>query len=313
MWWTYYRQFDCQFVEPECRRSALDFLHVFDKLARRDDTVTAALANRPAEKTVSHLREWANDSTKAVPADGSLSLTNVLLFLTIYRSQIEELISAQSANTGPEMGASRRGAKIGKLPSNGEWALSPAEDQGRFAGPDGKSESHSPSIIVVGDIRRSQDLMTYAMDGAGISQKRMIEFISKTRLLLDRKYGGFFRQVYRGWFSWIFSTSRFARWGIKLRGQFPWALSTKFTRFCNAHFREWVQFVCKVPKQACPVCPSGLMWGVCPSKSLDYHVIAVSESIVWASRHGLGGQGGRSPRQQSALPDPAPAERTWRS
>jgi class 3 adenylate cyclase len=57
----------------------------------------------------------------------------------------------------------------------------------------------------------------------------------------------------------------------------------EFTAFCNAHFREWVKFVRKLPGQ-----PIGLAVGADVGRvsfqSLNYHVVAVSESIVWASR-----------------------------
>ena len=181
MWWTYYQQFDCQSVEPECRRSALDFLHVFDKLVERDDRMMAAFANRPVEKTVERLRDWANDSSKGPPSDGSLSLTNVLLFLTIYRGQIESQLSSASANTDQMVHPDVARRLESYLKWRGHFPrLKTSADLQEVM----EKACRSTTIIVVGDIRRSQDLMTYAMDEQDFS-RRMVEFISKTRSVLD--------------------------------------------------------------------------------------------------------------------------------
>ena len=277
MWWTYYQQFDCQSVEPECRRSALDFIHVFDRLADRDGRIMAPCATRPIEKTVDLLRDWANDSSKALPPDGSLNLTNVLLFLTIYRSQIESQLSSAPSNTDqtvhPDVAQ--------RLESYLKW-------RGHFprlktrADPQDVMEKacRSATIVVVGDIRRSQDLMTYALDEQDFS-RRMVEFISKTRSVLDH-YGGFFDKFTGDGFIGYFNESICELYGSSYIDSFI-GFIREFTTFSNAHFREWVKFVRKIPGQ-----PVGLAVGAdlgrVSFQSLNYHVVAVSEAIVWASR-----------------------------
>jgi CheY-like chemotaxis protein/class 3 adenylate cyclase len=277
MWWTYYQQFDCQSVEPECRRSALDFLHVFDKIVQRDHRIMAALANQPGEKIVERLRQWANDSSKGPSPDGFLNLTNVLLFLTIYRSQIESQLSSASSNTDqmvhPDVAH--------RLESYLKW-------RGHFPRLKTRSDlqeimekaCRSATIIVVGDIRRSQDLMTYAMDEQDFS-RRMVEFISKTRSVLD-KHGGFFDKFTGDGFLGYFNESICELTGANYLESFI-GFIREFTTFCHSHFREWVKHVRKIPGQAVGLAV-GSDLGRVSFQSLDYHVVAVSESIVWASR-----------------------------
>jgi CheY-like chemotaxis protein/class 3 adenylate cyclase len=277
MWWTYYQQFDCQSAEPECRRSALDFLHAFDRLAQRDASMAGALAKRHVEKTVDRLRHWANDSSNPPPSDGSLSLTNVLLFLTIYENHIEGQITTPSSNSEQMVhpDVARR------LESYLKW-------RGHFprlktrADPQAVMEKacRSATIIVVGDIRRSQDLMTYAIAEQDFS-KRMVEFISKTRSVLD-KHGGFFDKFTGDGFIGYFNESICELYGSNYIDSFIGFID-EFTTFCNSHFREWVKFVRKLPGTAVGLAV-GADVGSVSFQSLDYHVVAVGESIVWASR-----------------------------
>jgi CheY-like chemotaxis protein len=277
MWWTYFQQFDCQSAEGECRKSALDFLHIFDKLAARDAGMMVALANRSLEKTVERLHVWANDSSQSALADDSLSLTKVLLFLTIYRGQIESRISSASANTDQIVHPEVARRLEGYLKWRGHFPRlkTRADPQDVM-----EKASRSTSIIVVGDIRRSQDLMTYAMDEQDFS-KRMVEFISKTRSVLN-KHGGFFDKFTGDGFLGYFNESICELYGSNYIDSFIGFIQ-EFTDFCNAHFREWVRFVRKIPGQ-----PIGLAVGADVGRvsfqSLNYHVVAVSESIVWASR-----------------------------
>lgn len=277
MWWTYYKQFDCQMVEPECRKSTLDFLHVFDRFAERNPSLLAFFTNQHLEKTVDRLREWANDSSKPIPLDGPLSLTNVLLFLTIFRGQIERQLTPDSENTDqmvhPDV--------ANKLERYLKWRGHFPRIKSR-ADPDKIMEkaSRSTSIVVVGDIRRSQDLMTYAVDDQDFST-RMVEFISTTRIVLD-KHGGFFDKFTGDGFIGYFNESICEMYGSNYVDSFI-GFVREFTTFSNAHFREWVRFVRKIPAQTVGLAV-GADLGRVSFQSLNFHVVAVSESIVWASR-----------------------------
>jgi CheY-like chemotaxis protein len=277
MWWTYYQQFDCQSVEAECRKSALDFLHVFDNLVAGKTGIMAALANRSLEKTVERLHEWASDSSQAALSDDSLSLTKVLLFLTIYRNHIESQIGSSSRNTDQIVHPEVARRLEGYLKWRGHFPrLSTRSDPQEVM----EKACRSRSIIVVGDIRRSQDLMTYAMDERDFS-RRMVEFISTTRSVLN-KHGGFFDKFTGDGFLGYFNESICESYGSNYIDSFVDFIS-EFTTFCDSHFREWVKFVRKVPGQTVGLAV-GADIGHVTFQSLDYHVIAVSESIVWASR-----------------------------
>jgi CheY-like chemotaxis protein len=277
MWWTYYQQFDGQSAEPECRKSALDFLHVFDKLVERDAGMMAALAHRSLATTVERLHVWANDASQAAPLDDFLSLTKVLLFLTIYQSHIEGQISSPSANTDQMVHPAMARRLEGYLKWRGHFPrLKTRVDPQDVM----EKACRSTSIIVVGDIRRSQDLMTYATDEQDFS-RRMVEFICQTRSMLNQ-HGGFFDKFTGDGFLGYFNESICEIYGSNYIDSFI-GFIREFSVFCNAHFREWVKFVRKVPAQ-----PIGLAVGADVGRvsfqSLNYHVVAVSESIVWASR-----------------------------
>lgn len=53
-----------------------------------------------------------------------------------------------------------------------------------------KEACSTSTIVVVGDIRRSQDLMTYSRSAESFSS-RIVEFITQTRLLLNKRSGFF--------------------------------------------------------------------------------------------------------------------------
>jgi CheY-like chemotaxis protein/class 3 adenylate cyclase len=277
MWWTYYKQFDCQSVEPECCRSALDFLQIFDKTVARDGRIMAAFANRPVEKTVARLREWANDPSKVPPSDDPLSLTNILLFLTIYRVQIESQIKSGSSNTDQVVHPEMARRLEGYLKWRGHFPrLKTSADPQEVM----EKACRSTTIIVVGDIRRSQDLMTYAMDEQDFSQ-RMVQFISTTRSALD-KHGGFFDKFTGDGFIGYFNESICELYGLNYIDSFV-GFIREFTAFSVSHFHEWVKFVRKIPGQAVGLAV-GADLGHVSFQSLNYHVVAVGESIVWASR-----------------------------
>jgi class 3 adenylate cyclase len=197
--------------------------------------------------------------------------------LTIYRSQIESQINSESANTDQMVHPEVARRLEGYLKWRGHFpSLKTRADPQDIM----ERACRSPSIIVVGDIRRSQDLMTYAMDEQDFS-RRMVEFISTTRSVLN-KHGGFFDKFTGDGFLGYFNESICDLYGSNYVDSFINFIH-EFTTFCNAHFREWVKFVRKLPGQ-----PVGLAVGAdlgrVSFQSLHYHVVAVSESIVWASR-----------------------------
>jgi class 3 adenylate cyclase len=109
----------------------------------------------------------------------------------------------------------------------------------------------------------------------------MVEFISTTRSVLDN-HGGFFDKFTGDGFLGYFNEAIGELSGSNYIDSFV-GFIREFTSFSNSHFREWVKFVRKLPGQAVGLAV-GADLGRVSFQSLDYHVVAVSESIVWASR-----------------------------
>jgi len=277
MWWMYYQQFDGQFLEPESRRSALAFLEDFDTLVACDETIRAAFVNRPIGKMARRLREWASDLERKNFSVYDLGRANVLLFLTLFRCEIESHFGSSSSGPSQTLPPDMARRLENHLKWRGHFPLlkeraDPQEVMERAC--------RSPTITVVGDIRRSQDLMTYAIDERDFS-KRMVEFISETRVALN-KYSGFFDKFTGDGFIGHFNESICELSGTNYIDCFV-GFVTEFTTFCNYHFREWVKFVRKLPNQSIGLAV-GADLGRISFQSLDYHVVAVGEAIVWATR-----------------------------
>jgi response regulator RpfG family c-di-GMP phosphodiesterase len=112
--WTYYKQFDGQFLGPECRQAALEFLANFEAQMGQDAEKRTALTRPPLDRIAAELRAWAIESEETSASTDRLTLTDILLLLTLYPARFGEPIQS-SRRKHREADPSRRGAKIGKL------------------------------------------------------------------------------------------------------------------------------------------------------------------------------------------------------
>jgi class 3 adenylate cyclase len=140
--------------------------------------------------------------------------------------------------------------------------------------------SKCPTIAVVGDVRRSQDLMTYSDDPEDFS-RRMVHFIATTRQLIERHHG-FFDKFTGDGFLVYFNRTICRHCGADHADCFLSFVREELA-FAREHFREWSRTIRKLPPG-----PVGLAVGadsgVIDFRNVDYHLIAVGEAIVWASR-----------------------------
>ena len=139
--------------------------------------------------------------------------------------------------------------------------------------------SESNTIVVIGDIRSSQDLMTYAKDSQSFVHY-MFRFIEHTRRLIDDNLGIFDKFTGDGFIAY-FNQELCAMQGRDYRDCF-----LEFVRgeniFSASHFLEWRKTIRKLPDII------GLSMGADIGRiffhDIDHHFMAVGDAIVWAKR-----------------------------
>ena len=152
-----------------------------------------------------------------------------------------------------------------------------------------KSASITETIVVVADIRKSQDLMTYGKNADSYS-RHIVQFIETSRQLIDESMGIFDKFTGDGfivYFNDAICGSRkcdFVQCFLKF--------IHNETDFAAVFFPEWTKTIRKLPPS-----PVGLAVGAdvgrIDFRDLNNHLIAVGDAIVWASRMASGAQAGQ--------------------
>jgi len=140
--------------------------------------------------------------------------------------------------------------------------------------------SSTPTIAVVGDIRRSQDLMTYAKDPKAFSV-RMVQFITTTRELIE-KHAGFFDKFTGDGFIVYFNEAICNTANLGYIDCFLNFIRDEF-HFATPLFDEWSRSIRKRPTTEIGLA-IGADIGKVNFEDVHDHLVAVSNSIVWASR-----------------------------
>lgn len=140
--------------------------------------------------------------------------------------------------------------------------------------------SQSQTIAVIGDIRRSLDLMTYAVDSASFAAN-MVRFVNRTRGLLDNYLGVFDKFTGDGFVAY-FNEALCNKQGQDYRVCFL-NFVREIMAFSEEHFRQWTSTVRKLPDA--PVGLSiGADIGCVLFQDIESHFIAVGDPIPWAER-----------------------------
>ena len=280
-YWAYYLQSGGQLFGKECREAASAFSDSLEELAGHDGRVKDPVVLTIGEKTnvediVHRLKKWAKTDSQ-YPYDRAFESRFMLfaLFAGLKRFLIKELGLQRfptMAMTSVEVEHSERFLRWkGHLPNMGSL-----EDLDGLI----RSASKSPTIAVVGDIRRSQDLMTYTADPEDFSN-RMIQFIERTRALIE-KHVGFFDKFTGDGFICYFNEAICKAGG---KGHIECFLS--FVReemeFCESHFQQWSRTIRKLPTTTVGLA-IGADTGQVSFHDMQHHLVAVGQPIVWASR-----------------------------
>ena len=138
----------------------------------------------------------------------------------------------------------------------------------------------SDTIVVLGDIRRSQELMTYARDEESFTTY-MVQFIEHTRRLIDDNMGIFGRFTGDG-FVCYFNKAICAMQGGDYKECFLNFVSQE-NDFATQHFVKWCETVRKLPDIPVGLC-IGADLGKILFQDINYHFMAGGDAIVWAQR-----------------------------
>lgn len=140
--------------------------------------------------------------------------------------------------------------------------------------------SNSETIVVIGDIRRSQDLMTYSKDSETFAAY-MVRFIQTTRNIIDENLGIFDKFTGDGFLAY-FNEAVCKRLGGDFTDCFVEFVKSEM-QFAEAHFHEWLKTVRRLPDK-----PSGLSLGGdigrVAYRDMESHFITVGDPIVYAER-----------------------------
>ena len=148
--------------------------------------------------------------------------------------------------------------------------------------------SCNDSLVVVADIRRSQDLMTYGSN-PDVYRDKIIEFMNRTREILKTNYGLYDRFTGDGFIAY------FSKYMCEQEGKDYFEMMLKSCReileFSNPFFEEWVHQLRRIPETEIGLC-IGVDSGKISFKDLDNQLFAIGDACVWATRMNSAGNKG---------------------
>lgn len=143
-----------------------------------------------------------------------------------------------------------------------------------------RAASESTTIVAVGDIRSSQDLMTYAVSADDFID-RMRQFVDQARQIIQETGGYFDKFTGDGFIAHFNKDLPNCREDI-LSG-FSECVG-RLVEFSQGHFSKWTRTIQKHPGKQVGLAIGGDLGRVEFDKPDQEGIIAIGEPIVWASR-----------------------------
>lgn len=290
--WAYYSQSDGQLYDDECRMSARSFLDTMYSIAQFDgrlkDQLDSTTVNKvKVELIVENLDSWA-DSDSVAPFDTFAKsrtmlfgfLSGLKLFLHV---ELQIPITPVIMMRSDEIEHSERALRWkGYLPN--ELLMSSKHDPDELV----RSACKGKTIVAIGDIRRSQQLMEYAKDD-DVFLKFMSSFIHHSRALIE-KHKGFFDKFTGDGFIAYFNEEICSRLNVDYVDCFLGFVDEEL-KFMDGLFSEWRESVSRLPPEPVGLAIGGGA-GIVDFRDVDNHLIVVGDAVVWAYRTVSDGEAG---------------------
>jgi class 3 adenylate cyclase len=280
-YWAYYLQSDGQLYGREARSSARSWIEPATALMSTDKGLGARLSremvpDQTAENVLSTIRDWAKgDSVFPFESAGRSRFMMFVITAPLKEhlmSLLEVTAGAGTDYTFAEMDFQRRQLLWSAYLSRRLIGLLPDDVPGFL--------SSSDTIAVLGDIRRSQDLMTYGPDPETFS-RNMLAFVDTTRRLLAENNGVFDKFTGDGFLAY-FNTGLCAKAGRDHR-ECMMDFVRAIALFSSDHFRKWGFLLRKHPGQEIGLA-IGADFGRIGFRHEGNVLFAVGPAIVWADR-----------------------------
>jgi len=280
--WAYYSQSGGNLYGPECKKSMSELLVALDDISKIDQRFSDHVQmgfSEEGELTefVSKLRAWVAGDEPV--SHGTFIESRVMLY--DYFKRVKEL-------AGKCLGIP---VYIGKMQIGREFEYSEGAIRWKGYLPQivklwdkldtiFESASRSETIVVIGDVRRSQDLMTFAPNPQ-VFADYMGRFIHESRRIISENYGVFDKFTGDGFIAY-FNETVCKEFNVDYTECF-----LKFSRmemeFANELFNEWRGLVRKSPAELIGL-SIGADTGEIDFLDKDHHLIAIGDAIVWAQR-----------------------------
>lgn len=142
-----------------------------------------------------------------------------------------------------------------------------------------RNMSKSDTIVMVADIRRSQDLMTYGLSPSYYTDN-IIKFINEARSILHDNFAIFDRSTGDGFIAYF--NKYVCEQNNKDYYQMMLDACYRIQSF-SSFFEEWIKHIRKVPNEEIGL-SIGIDSGIVSFKDIDNQMFAIGDACVWATR-----------------------------
>jgi hypothetical protein len=291
VYWAYYSISDGKIYSDACRKSANAFSSVLKELVAKDPQIFDSDAlgldeDIDPKEVIQRLLKWGKDGNIAPFDNMYISIRKMSSYFKALKAYI---LKQSGATADPIMQENRE--ELMYREGVVRWqAHFPTMIVMGIESPEEllKKASAEQSIVVVGEIKNHQDLMTYTKDFDAYTSY-VVQFIEHTRMLVDEYMGVFDKFTGHGFIAY-FNKAICDIINLDVVDCF-----TNFVRdetvFANDLFNNWSKSVRKLPPD-----PMGLAMGADIGRveflDLANHLVSVGEPTNWALRLANSGKAG---------------------